>query len=73
MYTIYKHTFENGKSYIGLTKHTMEERLEGHKKEAQSGSPFRFHKALRKYNFNVRSEILETCETIEEANALEQK
>lgn len=73
MYTIYKHTFENGKSYIGLTKHTMEERLEGHKKEAQSGSPFLFHKALRKYNFNIRSEILETCETIEEANALEQK
>lgn len=73
MYTIYKHTFENGKVYVGLTKHSMEKRLEEHKKEAQAGSPFLFHKALRKYNFNVESEVLDTCETIEEANILEQK
>ena len=73
MYTIYKHTFENGKTYIGLTKHTMEERLDGHISASKNGSTYLFHKALRKYNFNVKSEILETCETIEEANALEQK
>ena len=70
MYIIYKHTFENRKAYVGLTKHSMEERLEVHIKAAQSGSPFLFHKALRKYNFNVESEVLDTCETIEEANIL---
>lgn len=73
MYIIYKHTFKNGKAYVGLTKHSMEKRFEVHKKEARSGSLFQFHKALRKYDFNVKSEVLDTCETIEEANILEQK
>lgn len=73
MYSIYKHTFKNGKSYIGLTSYSMEQRLEVHKKEAQAGSPFLFHKALRKYDFDIESEVLDICETLDEANILEQK
>lgn len=27
MYSIYKHTFKNGKSYIGLTSYSMEPKI----------------------------------------------
>jgi len=58
---IYKHTFNNSnKSYIGLTKYTMEERLKGHLKAVKNGSALHFHNAIRKYGVeNIISEILE--------------
>ena len=58
---IYKHTIKNtGKSYIGLTKHTMEQRLKGHIAAALKGSTLEFHEAIQLHGKdNIISEILE--------------
>lgn len=59
---IYKHTNKiNGLSYIGLTKYTMEERLQGH--IIASNIPLTtFHKAIDEFGIeNFTSEILEHC------------
>ena len=71
MFEIYKHTFENGKSYIGLTKIGMKNRLNQHISGAKRKCKTAFHRALRKYNFNVESEVLDVCETLDEAKELE--
>lgn len=79
MYTIYKHTNTiTNKSYIGLTKYTVEKRFNRHKKDA-----FRyrygklpnsaFYNAIRKYGTDCwASEILEENLSYEEANIQEQ-
>ncbi len=47
---IYKHTSKtSGKSYIGKTMFTAEERFRGHIKSVTAGSTTHFHKAIRKY------------------------
>jgi len=58
---IYKHTNKiNGKSYIGLTTRSMEERLKQHLKSAENGDKFKFQRAIRKYGIeNFSSEIIE--------------
>ena len=43
----------NGKSYIGLTTHTLEKRKSQHLRSAKSGSLLHFHKALRKHGANA--------------------
>lgn len=64
MTTIYKHTFANGKSYIGQTVHTMEQRLNRHINETKNGiSDYKFNRALKKYNYEIQSEILEVVES----------
>lgn len=62
---IYKHTCKvTGKSYIGLTKYSMEFRLNGHITCARNGSPYKFHKAIAEYGIEqFESEILEECVT----------
>jgi len=60
MLLIYKHTFENGKSYIGYTSKSMDERLNEHIMDAKRESQRRFHKAIRKYGSDsITSEIVE--------------
>lgn len=61
MYIIYKHTcLVNQKSYIGLTKHSVEKRFKEHLYEALTNNQNKFYKALRKYSKeNFVSEILE--------------
>jgi len=50
MSLIYKHTFKTtGKSYIGKTSQTMEQRLYNHTFLAKKGSETHFHRAIRKY------------------------
>lgn len=39
----------NGKSYIGYTSKTLDERWKGHIKSSRKGSQFHFHAAIRKY------------------------
>lgn len=49
-YEFYKHTSPSGKSYIGITSTTMEDRWEGHKSAAEHDSQDHFHRAIRKYS-----------------------
>ena len=42
----------DGKSYIGQTIHTMNDRKKDHEKYALNGSDLVFHRALRKHDFN---------------------
>lgn len=58
---IYKHTIKNtGKSYIGLTTGTMQDRLKGHISSAKSGSTLEFHEAIKLYGVeSIDSEIIE--------------
>ena len=49
---VYKHTSKtSGKSYIGITKYSLDFRLRGHIKEAKLGSTCKFHAAIREYGF----------------------
>ena len=59
---IYKHTSKtSGKSYIGLTQKTLEERLNGHINNSRKGSETNFHSAIRKYGIeDFISEVLES-------------
>jgi len=75
-YTVYKHTSNvTGKSYIGLTKHTMDHRWNQHKNRASNDMTRTFHfmSALRKYGYAAWThEVLEDgIPTLEEANAIE--
>jgi len=61
---IYRHVSPSGKSYIGLTKYSIDERLIQHKKAADGFSQYKFHQAIRKYGIeNFNSEILEECDS----------
>jgi len=56
---IYKHTSPSGKSYIGQSINTMEERLRSHISHTKAGNKSRFSDAIRKYGIeNFTSEIL---------------
>lgn len=71
---IYKHTSErSGKSYIGLTSKTIEERWKEHCSDSIKGSDTHFHRALRLYGTgNWTHEILASdIDTLEEACTLE--
>lgn len=61
MSTIYKHTFKaTGKSYIGKTSHTIEQRLYKHLYSANNDSETHFHRAIRKYGIDdITSVIIE--------------
>lgn len=61
---IYKHTnTKTGKSYIGRTSTTLENRFNDHCRRAKNGSTFSFHKALIEFDSsNFESTILETCD-----------
>jgi group I intron endonuclease len=61
MFTIYQVTNElNGKSYIGFTSKSKNERWKRHLGSVRTGSDTHFHNAIRKYGVeNFRLEILE--------------
>lgn len=46
---VYKMTFPNGKSYIGMTQKTAEDRFCEHVRAAHRGSGYAVHRALRKH------------------------
>ena len=48
----------NGKSYVGQTVKTLQARWAEHIRDARKGSPFLFHRAIRKYGVEVFSESL---------------
>jgi group I intron endonuclease len=55
---LYKIDFPNGKSYIGFTTRTFEERIKGHVKAAKSGKRLLVHNAIRKFKFSFEAKIL---------------
>ena len=61
-YFIYKHNL-NGKSYIGYTCMSVEERLQKHIDDSERGKPWHFHRAIAVYGKdNITTEILEEGE-----------
>jgi hypothetical protein len=75
---VYKATAPNGKSYIGQTSKTLEERKMGHiysatSKYNRNEENSLFHKALLKYKDEVTWEILENNLSNIEANLSEQR
>lgn len=69
---IYKHTSPSGKSYIGQTMYTIDERFKQHIRASNNGSELMFHQAIRKYGYeNFSSEIVEVCENDIELNERE--
>lgn len=77
MYSIYK--FENkinGKIYIGQTSKKFEFRLKQHLRLSEKDYERKtiFHKALKVHGIeNFKYEIIDTCDTKEKANKLEEK
>ena len=72
MYLIYKYTNSvNGKVYIGQTSKTLEERAQANGRNYREC--WRFYNAIQKYSWDTFTpEILETVNTVEEANVREQ-
>ena len=69
MYTIYRHVFPNGKTYIGLTRNSVEKRWGlGHN---YKGCPL-VDRAIKKYGWDrIKHQILRVCETKEMAEVWE--
>jgi len=66
-YIVYRHIMPSGKSYIGITTHSLRERI-------RSGYPHNLHmrNAIAKYGWeNITTEILAESVTPEEASLLE--
>lgn len=69
MYTIYRHVFPNGKSYVGITRTSLNKRW-------GNGSKYKtcplVDRAIKKYGWeNVKHQILRMCETKEMAEVWE--
>jgi group I intron endonuclease len=47
--TLYKLIFPNGKSYIGITKHSIEHRIKIHIRTSRNGKKLAIYNAIRKY------------------------
>ncbi len=79
MYSLYKHTFPNGKVYIGITSQDPEKRWEngkGYLRLNKSGEPMqkKMYSAIKKYGWeNVLHEILATTDSKREIEDLERK
>lgn len=71
MYTVYKHTFPNGKVYIGITSQNPNNRWR--KGDGYKGNEMLF-RAINKYGWeNIKHEILNNNLTKEEAEAEEKR
>jgi len=74
MAIVYKITNKtNGKSYVGYTVRTLDQRWKSHQSSVRQGSKFRFHSAIRKYgvdDWNV--ETLFECDDINECKKMEE-
>jgi group I intron endonuclease len=77
VFTIYCHThIESGRRYIGLTSRSMMKRWKDHVSKAKysKGGRWHFPNAIRKYGKEAFvHEVLEVCNTLELANAAEDK
>jgi len=76
-FTVYCHIhIESGRRYVGLTSQTMEKRWKNHvhaAKHANGKNRYHFANAIRAYGKDAFShEVLDVCETLEEANAREE-
>lgn len=72
MFIIYRARFENGKSYIGFTSKTLEQRKNRHFSRSRyelTDAPF--YRALRKYNYKTVWSIIDKTDTKEKAQKLE--
>ena len=74
-YIIYQHTNTiTGKSYIGYTGKTIDQRFAEHVRYTTYGSQSHFHRAIRLYGTGCwTSTVLHTCDTKEQALLLEQQ
>lgn len=64
----------NGKSYVGQTIRTLDQRWSAHLSAVKSGSKWRFHGALRKYGPDVwKREVIFESSDIEEVKNYEEK
>jgi group I intron endonuclease len=71
---VYKATSPSGKKYIGITITSLKERIRLHVKEANRGSHFPFHTAIRKYGAeNICWEIIDVAMSWEDLCELERK
>lgn len=71
MYTVYCHTFPNGKRYIGITKRTVKERW-GNGKNYESCTLM--ERAIKKYGWeNIKHDVISVVETKEEAEIEERR
>ena len=63
----------NGKVYIGKWSHpTVDHRWRLHKSAAKSGSPYYFHRAIRKYGADTfKVEVIDWAKTAEELSQME--
>ena len=79
MYSLYKHTFPNGKVYIGITSQDPEKRWEngkGYLRLNKDGEPMqkKMYSAIKKYGWkNISHEILVTTDSKHEIEDLERK
>ena len=79
MYSLYKHTFPNGKVYVGITSQDPEKRWEngkGYLRLNKSGEPMqkKMYNAIKKYGWkNVLHEILAVTNSKREIEDLERK
>jgi hypothetical protein len=76
LWTIYCHTHsETGRHYVGLTKKTMESRWRAHVQNSRrDDGRWHFPNAVRVYGEDAfEHHVLETCSTLEEANASERR
>lgn len=74
-FVVYCHTcLVTGKSYIGWTSKTLDERWKKHVTNARSKSQYRFHRAIRKYGIETWRHItLASVISEQEAKRLEQR
>lgn len=69
-YTVYKHTFPDGKVYIGITRRTIEQRWRSQGYGYHTN--IEMWQAINKYGWNnIQHEVLFENKTAEEANQLE--
>src|ERR1700681_2495275 len=72
MYVVYMHTcIQTGKSYIGWTSRSIEQRWSEHVRYAELGCKFALSKAIRRYGSNDQTwkhVVLEQCSTAEDAS-----
>ncbi len=64
----------SGKVYIGKTSATLRRRWQEHRSAAKQGSPYLFHRAIRKYGEEAfQVEVLASATTQEELDAMEMR
>jgi group I intron endonuclease len=68
---VYKITFLNGKSYIGITVQKLSTRISSHIYKAKNGCKFLLYNAMRKYNYMFNVEVIATVNDWDELLQLE--